>query len=953
MSALDELLNRWRRSPEAGATIALCSHLGVSQRQELIFEVGAAAQRRHASNSEVMLAVGRMYLDVAMLAEAQGALVQAGKANPNDSAAFRYLGEVLLRRGDAERAMKVFERARQLGATDPEVVRWQGRAEVYSALQKRVGAEVVAKEVAKNEPLRPSALPSAPFDLRELEVPPAPSSWVPSSAVPTPRAAPGSLRAALPPPPKMISARDPGVPPAVFGSAAPAYARRGELPSEREELVSSDLEDDESQPAFRPHVVGLNVDEVTQPRIESAAPARTEDSGSLPRFETTEATLAFEPPTVPGRAGYHHAIPGQENSVAARLPSSSGDGLEAPHPALVLEHLARVGLFEPAGGVKPAWEQPPKTKTRGAWVLILATVLVSAGGGGGYYYAEQVKAERNAQANALNQEVSSLLLSGTLDNVRATDEKLKQAFELDSLSKDAARLWLENRVLHTLLAPGESRGLDSATHRAKRVGVPDADFAFGKLAGFLAEGDVAGAAALLPQWDKKAGKDAYYQLTAGAVLERAGDLRAIERYEAARALDEKLLVADMLLARLVLLELGADKGRPVIDTLKKKGADAATVQALEALYWAVDPDRPAELPDAARIDKAAEGSLSVPLRPVVYAVDALKAIESGDYKEASRAIAAGVDRTLSPAMATRLGFLAIQAGDEKLARKAALRALSFSAVYPKARVLAARVALLGGRLEEAQKAIEQLDPDSKDVAIVRAVVAYETLDSSGLEVAIEAFGEDKSRHELEALVAAHGVLTGTSYPAEEVVNRVSQPQVPWGQVVAMDTALATGNLELAETLARDWPTDIVRPIYSLRLSRLARFQGKRELSLKHSELALSTPTMPAVVERALVLLDNDDAKGAREVVAKYPALLGAAAGWLNILVDAAAGRDKQAAASAAAKDFPPEASPIELRLLAARAFAVAGDKRAKDYVKLMQRVAKGNPEAAQLGELIK
>ena len=37
--------------------------------------------------------------------------------------------------------------------------------------------------------------------------------------------------------------------------------------------------------------------------------------------------------------------------------------------------------------------------------------------------------------------------------------------------------------------------------------------------------------------------------------------------------------------------------------------------------------------------------------------------------------------------------LAIEAGDEQLARKAALRALQFAAVYPRARTLAARVAL--------------------------------------------------------------------------------------------------------------------------------------------------------------------------------------------------------------------------------------------------------------------
>ena len=94
-------------------------------------------------------------------------------------------------------------------------------------------------------------------------------------------------------------------------------------------------------------------------------------------------------------------------------------------------------------------------------------------------------------------------------------------------------------------------------------------------------------------------------------------------------------------------------------------------------------------------------------------------------------------------MATQLGFFAIKAGDERLARKAALRALQFSALYVKARVLASRVALLGGRLDEAKKAIEEIDPKTTEVAVVRAVLAYETLDGSELASALDALGDLK------------------------------------------------------------------------------------------------------------------------------------------------------------------------------------------------------------------
>ena len=118
MQALDELVARWRKNPDPESTLALCAHLGTSHEAELIREVANAAEAWHRDNHTVMLSVGRMYLDAGLLAEAQAALVQAGKVEPNDPEAYRYLGEVLLRRGDAIRAEKTFARAIHMGDTD-------------------------------------------------------------------------------------------------------------------------------------------------------------------------------------------------------------------------------------------------------------------------------------------------------------------------------------------------------------------------------------------------------------------------------------------------------------------------------------------------------------------------------------------------------------------------------------------------------------------------------------------------------------------------------------------------------------------------------------------------------------------------------------------------------------------------------------------------------------------
>ncbi|HEY6077487.1 MAG TPA: hypothetical protein VIW29_01710, partial [Polyangiaceae bacterium] len=164
MRALEELLNSWRSNPDADATIAVCSFLGGSKQDELIREVGASAETWHSGDPAVMLAVGRMYLDANMLQEAQTSLVAAGKADARDPRAFRFLGEVLLRRGDALRADKVLTRALQLGASSDDVELWHERAVLYSALQKRVGAEAVAAEVARSMPRQASVPPPSGSD---------------------------------------------------------------------------------------------------------------------------------------------------------------------------------------------------------------------------------------------------------------------------------------------------------------------------------------------------------------------------------------------------------------------------------------------------------------------------------------------------------------------------------------------------------------------------------------------------------------------------------------------------------------------------------------------------------------------------------------------------------------------------------------------------------------------
>jgi predicted Zn-dependent protease len=1026
MRALDELLKSWRSNPDADATIAVCSYLGSSKREELIREVGASAETWHAGDATVMLAVGRMYLEAEMLQEAQTTLVAAGKADARDPRAFRFLGEVLLRRGDAMRADKVLARALQLGGTSDDVELWHERAVLYSALQKRVGAEAVAAEVKRSMPRHvsvppgPASDPLPSFGLDESTKPrndrPPPAVRVSrkptlvgladaGAAPPLPRfdsadplpgrdsedsirlsdsdleetSNPGRLEikapfGGLPPPPaagssnvaealantflapkagKPAAAAKPNLKATQVGGfrAAPAQVSAAAKPAVGRPLTASKAPAPSKQPLPQfddavtvitpPPFVAQLMPHAVPPKKASATPP-TPFTAPLPNPFASAPTMAAPQPAPPApRMPSAPPAPPRPAHVLAQL---NGDPAN-PVPAVVLEHLARVGLYEPGGGATPAWEKPERQKSRGAIAMLVATVLITGAGIGTYEYSRKVKAARAIEADRLNTQIDKLLKTGNPSDLKSTDEKLTHSFELDSRSQRAGRLWLQNRVLNVLLLPGETRGIDAAVYRGRQVELPEKDLLAGKIISFYVEGDVAGGAAMLVNGDKSAGTDPYYQLAAAAVLERAGDTRAVERYQATVQLAPDLEPAEMLLARLLLLEAGPAAAKPVIESLRKKTGDTPSTRALSALAWVVQPDRPDELPSDAQLQASDIEKLPAPLAAVPAMVDAAKALNKQDLAGASKAIDSAIGLAMTPALAAGLGFLAIEAGDEVVARKAALRALQFSGVYPRARTLAARVALLGGRIDEAQKAIEELDPGSTEVAVVRAVVAYESLESADLKGALESLGNSAVGPAFAALDAAPGVINGTAFPKPEQLEELAAPDKPWGELVAIDAALETGNLALAEKLLGKRSLETLRPVHLRRLARLRRFQGKTDEALRASAAAAEAGmALPLLLERVYELLAKDDVAGAKQIAAKYPSLLGPLSGWVGVLTDVAGKQAASATVRLTKLDLPPDESPIAVRVLVARALMAGKDKRAKAYVTALARKLPRNPD---------
>jgi hypothetical protein len=95
-------------------------------------------------------------------------------------------------------------------------------------------------------------------------------------------------------------------------------------------------------------------------------------------------------------------------------------------------------LYEPGGGRTPAWEAPPRQKSRGSGRDLVATVLIAGAGGGAYDTSRRLKAARAIEADTLNTQVDKLLKTGKPERSQGDRRRLTHSFELDSRSQRAA-----------------------------------------------------------------------------------------------------------------------------------------------------------------------------------------------------------------------------------------------------------------------------------------------------------------------------------------------------------------------------------------------------------------------------------------------------------------------------------------------------------------------------------
>lgn len=219
---LNARLLRYRSRPEGEDARALAQDLLQAQRFGDARGVAVSALGEDGEDAGLLVLEGRAWLMERDLLRAQAALVRAVRADREFAEAYRWLGEVLLARGDAPRALRALEKAVSLNPDDAEALALREHARALDAEHEASAAEAAvapALEAAVAPALEEERITPVPVEVLEaideiIEAPPV-AQAAPSVAEPE----------ALPPPPEpwepwdAVDAEEAGAPLDVPGAA--------------------------------------------------------------------------------------------------------------------------------------------------------------------------------------------------------------------------------------------------------------------------------------------------------------------------------------------------------------------------------------------------------------------------------------------------------------------------------------------------------------------------------------------------------------------------------------------------------------------------------------------------------------------------------------------------------------------------------------------------------------
>jgi tetratricopeptide (TPR) repeat protein len=130
--SLNARLLRFRSQPGSEDPYALAEDLIAAKRYGDARGVAVSAQVADQEDGYLLVLEGRAWLHERDLVRSQAALMRAVRAAPDYGDAYRWLGHVLLKRGDPQRALKTLKRALELNPKDEESQQLAIRAEHLS-----------------------------------------------------------------------------------------------------------------------------------------------------------------------------------------------------------------------------------------------------------------------------------------------------------------------------------------------------------------------------------------------------------------------------------------------------------------------------------------------------------------------------------------------------------------------------------------------------------------------------------------------------------------------------------------------------------------------------------------------------------------------------------------------------------------------------------------------------
>jgi len=126
--SLDAQLLRFRNQPNTEFAIPLAEGLLLAGRAAEAVEVAEVTLTKLPRSVPLLLLHGRASMEDGELLRAQASFLKAARMDVDDAMPLRWLSEVLLRRGDRDRAKKVFHRATGLRAD------FEGRSDLEGRL---------------------------------------------------------------------------------------------------------------------------------------------------------------------------------------------------------------------------------------------------------------------------------------------------------------------------------------------------------------------------------------------------------------------------------------------------------------------------------------------------------------------------------------------------------------------------------------------------------------------------------------------------------------------------------------------------------------------------------------------------------------------------------------------------------------------------------------------------